>query len=51
VTLTGLVELFCTEPTITETIADARERRPAVLDVTAPAPMRPLIAAALGEDT
>ena len=50
-TLTGLVELFCTEPTLTETLADARARRLPVMDVTAPAPMRPLIAAALGEDT
>ncbi|MCE3276352.1 MAG: mfd [Propionibacteriaceae bacterium] len=48
-TLTGLVNLFCTEPTVIETIADARARRLPVLDVTAPAPMRPLIAAALGE--
>jgi transcription-repair coupling factor (superfamily II helicase) len=51
VTLTGLVELFCTEPTLTETIADARARRLPVMDVTAPAPMRPLIAAVLGEET
>ena len=49
-TLTGLVELFCTEPTLIETIADARARRLPVLDVTAPAPMRSLIAAELGED-
>jgi transcription-repair coupling factor (superfamily II helicase) len=47
VTLTGLVDLFCTEPAVAETIADARDRRLPVLDVTAPAPMRPLIAAAL----
>jgi transcription-repair coupling factor (superfamily II helicase) len=47
VTLTGLVDLFCTEPAVAETIADARARRLPVLDVTAPAPMRPLIAAAL----
>jgi transcription-repair coupling factor (superfamily II helicase) len=47
VTLTGLVDLFCTEPTVAETIADARVRRLAVLDVTAPAPMRPLLAAVL----
>jgi transcription-repair coupling factor (superfamily II helicase) len=47
VTLTGLVDLFCTEPTVAQTIADARVRRLAVLDVTAPAPMRPLLAAAL----
>ena len=50
-TLTGLVNLICTEPTVIETIADARARRLPVLDVTAPAPMRPLIAAALGERT
>jgi transcription-repair coupling factor (superfamily II helicase) len=47
VTLTGLVDLFCTEPTIVQTIGDARAQRLAVLDITAPAPMRPLIAAAL----
>jgi transcription-repair coupling factor (superfamily II helicase) len=51
VTLTGLVDLFCTEPTIVQTIGDARARRPSVLDVTAPAPMRPLIAAALSAST
>ncbi|HEY6665292.1 MAG TPA: transcription-repair coupling factor [Propionibacteriaceae bacterium] len=49
-TLTGLVDLFCTEPTVAETIADARARRQAVLDVTAPASMRPLIAAALSSE-
>ena len=46
-TLTGLVDLFCSEPTIVETVADARARRLPVLDVTAPATMRPMIAAAL----
>jgi transcription-repair coupling factor (superfamily II helicase) len=51
VTLTGLVDLFCTESILIETIADARARRLPVLDVTAPAPMRPLIAAALSVDT
>jgi transcription-repair coupling factor (superfamily II helicase) len=51
VTLTGLVDLFCTEPTLIETISDARARRLPVLDVTAPAPMRPLIAAALSAST
>jgi len=51
VTLTGLVDLVCTEPTLIETIADARARRLPVLDVTAPAPMRPLIAATLSVDT
>jgi transcription-repair coupling factor (superfamily II helicase) len=51
VTLTGLVDLFCTEPTIVQTIGDARAHRPSVLDVTAPAPMRPLIAAAVSAST
>ncbi len=46
-TLTGLVDLFCTEPTLIQTIGDARTRRLPVLDLTTPAPMRPLIAAAL----
>ena len=46
-TLTGLVDLFSSEPTVAQTIADARTRRLSVLDITAPAPMRPLIAAAL----
>ena len=50
-TLTGLVDFFCTEPTIIENIGDARARRLPVLDVTAPAPMRPLIAAALSVHT
>ena len=50
-TLTGLVDLFCTEPTIVETIDDARARRLSMLDVTAPAPMRPMIAAALSAAT
>jgi transcription-repair coupling factor (superfamily II helicase) len=47
VTLTGLVDLFCTESTLIQTIGDARTRRLPVLDLTTPAPMRPLIAAAL----
>jgi transcription-repair coupling factor (superfamily II helicase) len=47
VTLTGLVDLFCTESTVAETIADARARRQSVLDITSPAPMRPLLAAGL----
>jgi transcription-repair coupling factor (superfamily II helicase) len=47
VTLAGLVDLFCTEPTIVETIGDARVQRLSVLDISAPAPMRPLVAAAL----
>jgi transcription-repair coupling factor (superfamily II helicase) len=51
VTLTGLVDLFCTEPSLLATIGDARARRLPVLDVTAPAPMRPLIAAAVSAST
>jgi transcription-repair coupling factor (superfamily II helicase) len=47
VTLTGLVDLFSTEPTVAETVGDARARRIPVLDITAPAPMRPLLAATL----
>src|SRR5215212_7293468 len=35
------------DPTIAETIGDARSRALRALDITAPAPMRPLIAAAL----
>ncbi len=46
-TLSGLVDLFCTEPTVAAAIADARTRREPALDITAPPPMRPLIAAAL----
>jgi transcription-repair coupling factor (superfamily II helicase) len=47
VTLAGLVDLFTTEPTVFQTVGDARARLPQVLDLTGPAPMRPLIAAAL----
>ena len=46
-TLSGLVDIFCTEPTIVRTIADARGGRQQVLDLTSPPPMRPFIAAAL----
>jgi transcription-repair coupling factor (superfamily II helicase) len=47
VSLSGLVDLFCTEPTLSDTLAGARGVRPAALDLTAPPPMRPLIAAAM----
>jgi transcription-repair coupling factor (superfamily II helicase) len=47
VTLTGLVDLFCTEPTLSASIDDARLRRLSALDLTSPPSMRPLIAAAL----
>ncbi|MCW2811458.1 MAG: mfd, partial [Friedmanniella sp.] len=46
-TLTGLVDLFCTDPTLSATIDDARARRLPALDVTSPPSMRPLIAAAV----
>ncbi len=46
-TLSGLVDLFLSEPTVAETIGDARARTLTALDLTAPPPMRPLIAAAL----
>ena len=50
-TLTGLVGLFATDPTVTEAIGDARSRALPALDLTAPPAMRPLIAAALAADT
>ena len=51
VTLAGLVELFATDPTVTEAIGDARSRTLPALDLTAPPAMRPLIAAALAAAT
>ena len=45
--LAGLVDLLIADPTIAETISDARSRALRAVDITAPAPMRPLIAAAL----
>jgi len=47
VSLSGLVDLLCSDPTLRDTLADARDRTGTALDLTAPAPMRPLIAAAL----
>jgi len=47
VSLAGLVRLFCTDPTVAETVGDARSRTRPALDLTAPPAMRPLIAAAL----
>jgi transcription-repair coupling factor (superfamily II helicase) len=47
VSLAGLVDLLISDPTIAETVSDARLRGLQALDITAPAPMRPLIAAAL----
>ncbi len=45
--LAGLVDLLISDPTIAETIGDARLRKLHALDITSPAPMRPLLAAAL----
>jgi transcription-repair coupling factor (superfamily II helicase) len=47
VSLAGLVDLLTEDPTVAETIGDARSHALGALDITAPAPMRPLIAAAL----
>jgi transcription-repair coupling factor (superfamily II helicase) len=47
VTLTGLVDLFCTDPTLSASLDDARTRRLPALDLTSPSSMRPLIAASL----
>jgi len=47
VSLAGLVDLLTSDPTIAETVGDARMRALPALDITAPAPMRPLIAAAI----
>ena len=46
-TLSGLVDLLATEPTISEAIGDARSHTVNALDLTMPAPMRPLFAAAM----
>ncbi len=49
-TLTGLVDLFTTDPTIAETVGDARSRALSALDLTSPPSMRPMIAAAVAAD-
>ncbi|MDN5762052.1 MAG: transcription-repair coupling factor [Microlunatus sp.] len=46
-TLTGLVELFATDPVVAETVGDARSRTQTALDLTSPPAMRPLLAAAV----
>ena len=46
-TLSGLVELVASDPTIAASIADARGGRPRSLDLTAPEALRPLLVAAL----
>ncbi len=50
-TLTGLVDLFCTDPTLAASIDDARARRLPALDLTSPPSMRPFVAAALAAST
>ncbi len=50
-TLSGLVDLITTEPTIAESIGDARARTLTALDLTAPTSLRPLLAAALAAST
>ena len=50
-TLTGLVDLFCTDPTLSASIDDARARRLPALDLTSPPSMRPFVAAALAAST
>ena len=49
-TLAGLIELFSTEPTIAESVGDARSRTVSALDLTSPPAMRPLIAATLAAE-
>jgi len=51
VTLSGLVRLFTSHPTLTETLADARSASVNALDLTMPPPVRPLVAAALAAPT
>jgi transcription-repair coupling factor (superfamily II helicase) len=46
-TLAGLVDALIQDPTMTETVDDARSGVLSALDVTAPPPLRPLIAAAI----
>ncbi len=46
-TLSGLVELVSSDPTIASAIADARHRGLRALDLTAPEAMRPVLVAAL----
>ncbi|MFT4217200.1 MAG: transcription-repair coupling factor [Micropruina sp.] len=46
-TLSGLVELVASDPTIAPAVADARLGRPRALDLTAPEALRPVLVAAL----
>jgi len=47
VTLSGLVRQFTSQPTLTDTLADARSTMVRALDLTMPPPVRPLLAAAI----
>ena len=49
-TLSGLVDLIATDPTLAESIGDARSRTVTSLDLTTPPSLRPLVAAALAAD-
>ena len=46
-TLSGLVELVASDPTVAPAVADARNKRVRALDLTAPEALRPLLVAAL----
>ncbi len=48
-TLSGLVDLFRTEPTVAESLERARAGRLPTFDLTSPPAMRPVIAAALAD--
>ncbi len=50
-TLSGLVELVGSDPTIARAVADARLGRPRALDLTAPEALRPALVAALSAGT
>ncbi len=50
-TLSGLVELVASDPTIARAVADARLGRPRALDLTAPEALRPALVAALSAGT
>ena len=50
-TLSGLVELVASDPTIARAVSDARLGRPRALDLTAPEALRPVLVAALSAGT
>ncbi|MBA8794580.1 transcription-repair coupling factor (superfamily II helicase) [Friedmanniella endophytica] len=49
--LAGLVDLFATDPSVSEFVGDARSRTVSALDLTAPPQVRPLVAAVLAAST